>query len=75
MKLLELYQKLLRKGRSGLSGGENGENEGFGYIIQGNGKAEFLGVGTYEEYEKESEVEQSWSKWLKNTLKIDRRDV
>lgn len=35
----------------------------------GNGNAEFLGVGTYEEYAKEEETEQAWSAWIRNTLR------
>lgn len=37
----------------------------------GDGKAEFLGAGTYEDYEKEDETELSWREYIKQTLKID----
>lgn len=35
----------------------------------GDGNAVFLGVGTYEEYEKESEEERAWSSWLSKLFK------
>lgn len=44
-------------------------------IILGDGNAEFLGVGTFEEYEKEQETEQTWREYIAKTLKIDRWDV
>lgn len=37
-------------------------------IILGDGKAEILGAGTYEEYEQEQEEEQSWLEWAKLQL-------
>ncbi len=40
--------------------------------IIGDGKAEILGPGTYEDYEKEQESEQSWLEWTRKRLKIDR---
>lgn len=38
----------------------------------GDGKAEFLGAGTYEDYENELEYNKSWRKYVADTLKIDR---
>jgi hypothetical protein len=38
----------------------------------GNGKAEFLGSGTYEEYENEQETAQTWLQYVAQRLKIDR---
>ena len=38
----------------------------------GNGKAELLSAGTYEEYENEQETAQTWRNYLAVRLKIDR---
>lgn len=35
----------------------------------GDGKAEFLGVGTFEEYENEQKEQQTWLEWAGKQLK------
>lgn len=38
----------------------------------GDGKAEFLGEGTYEDYEKEQEDEKTWLEWAREKLRTPR---
>lgn len=47
--------------------GKNNEASTKDSII-GDGRAEFLGDGTYAEYESEQETEQNWLEWAKSQL-------
>jgi predicted oxidoreductase len=59
-----IFQRLLKK----LANSKAISND----IELGNGKAELLSAGTYEEYQNEQETAQTWLQYVAERLKIDR---